>query len=84
MVLHSTSNRLTSTTPVFKTKLKDGNFNDAQRAGIEIRTGLLDAYLNEDVPDVTTFFGKGDLVIVDLSDPFLAGRYPLLSRLAFN
>jgi len=64
--------------PAFKDKLKEAgsNFNEAQRAGVEIRTGLLDSYLDELVPDVTAFFGKGDLVIVDLSDPFLAGRCP--------
>ena len=61
----------------FKTKLKEAgsNFNEAQRAGVEIRTGLLDSYLDQLVPDVTAFFGKGDLVIVDLSDPFLAGMF---------
>ena len=64
----------------FREKLREAEnqFNEAQRAGVEMRLGLLDSYLDEHVPDVTMFFGKGDLVIVDLSDPFLACTFDLI------
>ena len=82
--LRFVSNRPTSTATGFRAKLREaGNrFNPEQRAGVEMRTSLLDSYLNESMPDVTMFFGKGDLVIVDLSDPFLARTSPI-SRLTF-
>jgi hypothetical protein len=39
----------------------------------KMRTDLLDAYLNETARNVTSWFGHGKLVVVDLSDPFLDG-----------
>ena len=38
-----------------------------------MRTDLLDSYLSETAPTVSSWFGHGKLVVVDLSDPFLDG-----------
>ena len=38
-----------------------------------MRTDLLDSYLSQTAPTVSSWFGHGKLVVVDLSDPFLDG-----------
>ena len=81
----SRSSRSCLNPPAFK-PLKEGgsNSNEKRRAGAEIRMRLLDSFLDELLPDLTTFFGKGDLVIIDLSDPFMAGMRRCLNRILLD
>ena len=65
---------------VFKSRLRNANFNPAQTAMIKLRTDLLDSYLGRgSALDIVSEFAPGKLVIVDLSDPFLSGEIFLQS-----
>ncbi|KAJ7255110.1 hypothetical protein B0H12DRAFT_1323296 [Mycena haematopus] len=44
-----------------------------QKAMIELRLNLLDAFLRPGARQIQSYFGAGDLVLVDLTDPFLDG-----------
>jgi len=45
-----------------------------QRMMINLRLDLLDAYLRPDSTELKSYFGAGQMVLVDLTDPFLDGK----------
>jgi hypothetical protein len=47
-----------------------------QKSMLGLRLGLLDSYLTEKNCDITCHFKEGQMVIVDLTDPFLDGERP--------
>jgi hypothetical protein len=57
----------------FKEELRQCKLNSSQRSMFKMRTDLLDSYLSETARNITSWFGHGKLVVVDLSDPFLDG-----------
>ena len=46
-----------------------------QKAMIKLRIDLLDAFLRPESQDIQSFFSEGEIVLVDLTDPFLDGVY---------
>jgi len=44
-----------------------------QRGMVNLRLGLLDAYLLPGSTELKSYFGAGQMVLVDLTDPFLDG-----------
>ncbi|KAJ6493234.1 hypothetical protein C8R45DRAFT_1212645 [Mycena sanguinolenta] len=57
----------------FKRRVRAERLNPAQRAMIELRLQLLDAFVPPGAREIETYFGAGGLVLVDLTDPFLDG-----------
>ncbi|KAJ6518103.1 hypothetical protein C8R47DRAFT_1031499, partial [Mycena vitilis] len=55
----------------FKRRLDLEKLNFTQRAMINLRLDLLDAFLHPSAPDIASYFTAGGLVLVDLTDPFL-------------
>jgi hypothetical protein len=55
----------------------DKGFNPAQTAMLQLRFDLLDSFLRGKEPDISSFFKAGQLLIIDLSDPFVNGSYSL-------
>ena len=46
-----------------------------QKAMIKLRLDLLDAFLCPETQDIRSYFRAGEMVLVDLTDPFLDGEY---------
>jgi hypothetical protein len=61
----------------FKKRVTDKGFNPAQTAMLQLRFDLLDSFLRGKEPDISSFFKAGQLLIIDLSDPFVNGSYSL-------
>lgn len=58
----------------FKRDLEKIKFDPHQRSMLDLRLHLLDSFMSSSPNDcVSTCFGAGNLVIVDLSDPFIDG-----------
>jgi hypothetical protein len=50
-----------------------------QKAMIKLRLNLLDAFLRPEAPDMRSYFCAGNLVLVDLTDPFLDGEHSIIT-----
>ncbi|KAF7350680.1 p-loop containing nucleoside triphosphate hydrolase protein [Mycena sanguinolenta] len=57
----------------FKQRIRAERLNPAQRAMIELRLQLLDAFVPPGAHEIGAYFSAGGLVLVDLTDPFLDG-----------
>ncbi|KAJ7289824.1 hypothetical protein C8J57DRAFT_1706489 [Mycena rebaudengoi] len=57
----------------FKRRLGLEHLNPNQKAMIELRLHLLDAFIRPGARDIESYFTAGGLVLVDLTDPFLDG-----------
>ncbi|KAF8179005.1 hypothetical protein K438DRAFT_1769140 [Mycena galopus ATCC 62051] len=57
----------------FKRRISAERLNGTQRAMIELRLHLLDAFLRPGARNIESYFTAGGLVLVDLTDPFLDG-----------
>jgi hypothetical protein len=44
---------------------------------IKLRLDLLDAFIHLGAPEIESYFAAGGLVLVDLTDPFLDGKWLL-------
>ena len=51
-----------------------------QKAMIKLRLDLLDAFLRLETQDIQSYFCAGNMVLVDLTDPFLDGEYNVIAR----
>jgi hypothetical protein len=51
-----------------------------QKAMINIRLNLLDAFLHPEAREIKSYFCAGKLVLVDLTDPFLDGEHIIIMR----
>ncbi|KAH7101544.1 hypothetical protein BKA62DRAFT_179305 [Auriculariales sp. MPI-PUGE-AT-0066] len=56
-----------------KKRLNAEKLNASQKVMLKLRTDLLDAFIRPGSPDITSFFAAGEIVLVDLTDPFLDG-----------
>jgi len=41
---------------------------------LKLRLDLLDSYLRPESPNIRSYFAVGEIVLVDLTDPFLDGE----------
>ncbi|KAJ7318410.1 hypothetical protein DFH08DRAFT_1086620 [Mycena albidolilacea] len=57
----------------FKQKIALERLSPQQKAMIELRLHLLDAFIRPGAPRINSYFTAGGLVLVDLTDPFLDG-----------
>ncbi|KAK7052655.1 p-loop containing nucleoside triphosphate hydrolase protein [Favolaschia claudopus] len=57
----------------FKRQISLENLDVKQRMMIELRLSLLDAFIGLTARKVNSYFSAGDVVLVDLTDPFLDG-----------
>jgi hypothetical protein len=57
----------------FKRKIALERLSPQQKAMIELRLHLLDAFIRPGAPRINSYFTAGGLVLVDLTDPFLDG-----------
>ncbi|KAJ7255111.1 hypothetical protein B0H12DRAFT_540731 [Mycena haematopus] len=57
----------------FKRRINLERLDGKQKAMIELRLNLLDAFLRPGAPQIQSYFNAGSLVLVDLTDPFLDG-----------
>ncbi|KAJ7792075.1 hypothetical protein B0H14DRAFT_2534533 [Mycena olivaceomarginata] len=57
----------------FKRRIGLEHLNPNQKAMIELRLHLLDAFVRPGTRDIESYFTAGGLVLVDLTDPFLDG-----------
>ncbi|KAJ6577847.1 hypothetical protein B0H19DRAFT_1253149 [Mycena capillaripes] len=57
----------------FKRQLGIQQLAPTQRAMIELRLNLLDAFIHPGAREIKSYFTAGGLVLVDLTDPFLDG-----------
>ncbi|KAF8179011.1 hypothetical protein K438DRAFT_1462928, partial [Mycena galopus ATCC 62051] len=57
----------------FKRRISAERLNGTQKAMIELRLHLLDAFLRPGARNIESYFTAGGLVLVDLTDPFLDG-----------
>ncbi|KAJ7782167.1 hypothetical protein B0H14DRAFT_3893911 [Mycena olivaceomarginata] len=57
----------------FKRKIALERLSPQQKAMIELRLHLLDAFIRPGAPRIDSYFTAGGLVLVDLTDPFLDG-----------
>ena len=51
-----------------------------QKAMIKLRLDLLDAFLRPETQDIQSYFCAGEMVLVDLTDPFLDGGHNIFTR----
>jgi hypothetical protein len=58
----------------FKRRLSLERLDVKQKAMIELRLHLLDAFIRPGAPEIESYFAAGGLVLVDLTDPFLDGK----------
>ncbi|KAF7344954.1 p-loop containing nucleoside triphosphate hydrolase protein [Mycena venus] len=59
--------------PEFKRRIGLERLDGKQKAMIELRMHLLEAFLQPGARDIESYFTAGGLVLVDLTDPFLDG-----------
>ena len=45
---------------------------------LKLRLDLLDSFLRPGSPNIQSYFGVGDIVLIDLTDPFLDGKPPFI------
>ena len=57
----------------FRKRIEEAELNPMQRAMVKLRLDLLDAYLRPGSTELKSYFGAGQIVLVDLTDPFLDG-----------
>ena len=50
-----------------------------QKAMIKLRLDLLDAFLRPEAQDIQSYFCAGNMVLVDLTDPFLDGEHVVIT-----
>jgi hypothetical protein len=59
----------------FKRRISLECLNATQQAMIKLRLDLLDGFLRPGTHDIESYFAPGGLVLVDLTDPFLDGKW---------
>ncbi|KAG8764562.1 hypothetical protein FRC15_007546 [Serendipita sp. 397] len=58
----------------FLHQLRQRIFNMSQSSMLQMRLGLLDSFLHGGGQDISSYFGPGKLLIIDLSDRFVDGK----------
>ncbi|KAH7101551.1 P-loop containing nucleoside triphosphate hydrolase protein [Auriculariales sp. MPI-PUGE-AT-0066] len=62
----------------FKLRTKRERFDSTQRIMLAHRLRLLDAFVQSSSRPIRSYFAPGDMVLVDLTDPFLNGEFASL------
>ena len=58
----------------FKRQLASEKLDRVQKAMLKLRLDLLDSFLQPGSPNIQSYFAAGNIVLIDLTDPFLDGR----------